>query len=149
MEGIKFFKIIFNFSFLLLTIFFISCQSPIFQTPYQAKNDLADYTNYHGQYISKNVVGQNNEKLNVNITTDIIIWIGGPSFPTEEYERFTIYNADIDGEFPHYAFNNDEVVGRLSIVNSNVITVTFAKLFPPSLNIQNIACNKYNLTANN
>lgn len=157
MEGFKFIKIIFLFSSLLLITFLISCQSPLFQTEYNAKNDLATNTRYHYKYISKNNVGQTpNDKLNVLITNDvktvvyndkeviitntIYIWIGGPSFPADD--NFTIGNSNIDGEFPHYAFNSDEVVGKLTIVNNNVITISFATLYPPYLNIQNVTCNK-------
>lgn len=148
MEGFKFIKILFSFSILLLIIFFISCQSPLFKTPYNAENDLKNQTNYHWLYISKNKVGQNeNEKLNVLITNDngisIYIWIGGSSFPSEDKDRFDISNSAIDGEFPHYAFNNEELVGKFTMVNNNVITITFATLFPPNLNIQNVTCNKY------
>lgn len=145
MEGFKFIKIIFGFSVLLLVIFLISCQSPIFQIPYNAKNDLLTNSQYYGQYISKNRVGKNaNEKLNVLITNDngigIYMWIGSSSFPANN--NFEVKNSNIDGDFPHYAFNNDELVGKLTIVNNNVITISFAKLLPPYLNIQNVTCNK-------
>ena len=148
MEGFKFIKILFSFSILLLIIFFISCQSPLFQIQYQAQNDLNSNTNYYGLYISKNQVGQNtSEKLNVIITNDngisIYMWIGSSSFPSEDKDRFDISNSAIDGEFPHYAFNNNEVVGKLSIINNNLINITFATLYPPNLNIQNVTCNKY------
>ena len=147
MEGFKFIKIIFGFSVLLLVIFLISCQSPIFQIPYNAKNDLLTNSQYYGQYISKNRVGRNaNEKLNVLITNDngigIYMWIGSASFPINDNQRFDIKTSDIDGDFPHYAFNNDELVGKFTIVNQNVITITFAKLLPPYLNIPNVTCNK-------
>lgn len=147
MEGFKFIKILFSFSILLLIIFFISCQSPLFQIQYQAQNDLKNQTNYHWLYISKNKVGQNeNEKLNVIITNDngisIYMWIGSSSFPSEDKDRFDISNSAIDGEFPHYAFNNNEVVGKLSIINNNLINITFATLYPPYLNIPNVTCNK-------
>ena len=167
MEGYKFFKIIFSFSsFLLLIIFFMSCQSPLFQTKYEAKNDLLTNSQYYGQYISKNNVSQNqdpNEKLNVIITNDIVtkedngktttatnsiyIWIGSSAIPVDENEKIIIENSNIDGVAPHYAFNNDEVVGKLTIINNNVITITFASLFPPYLNIQNVTCNKTNKTS--
>lgn len=147
MEGLRFIKIIFVFSILLLVIFLISCQSPLFQTEYNAKNDLATNTQYHVKYISKNNVGRNpNEKLNVLITNDngvgIYMWIGGSSFPVNDSQRFDIKSSDIDGDFPHYAFNNDELVGKFTIVNQNVITITFAKLLPPYFNIPNVTCNK-------
>ncbi|WP_286033164.1 hypothetical protein [Brachyspira pilosicoli] len=148
MEGLRFIKIIFSFFILLLVIFFlISCQSPLFQAEYNAENDLSTNTQYHGKYISKNNVGRNpNEKLNVLITNDngvgIYMWIGGSSFPVNDSQRFDIKSSDIDGDFPHYAFNNDELVGKLTIVNNNVITISFAKLLPPYLNIQNVTCNK-------
>ena len=148
MEALRFIKIIFSFFILLLVIFFlISCQSPLFQAEYNAKNDLATNTQYHGKYISKNNVGRNpNEKLNVLITNDngigIYMWIGSASFPINDNQRFDIKTSDIDGDFPHYAFNNDELVGKLTIVNNNVITISFAKLLPPYLNIQNVTCNK-------
>ena len=147
MEGLRFIKIIFVFSILLLVIFLISCQSPLFQTEYNAKNDLATNTQYHVKYISKNNVGKNsNEKLNVLITNDngvgIYMWIGSASFPINDNQRFDIKTSDIDGEFPHYAFNNDELVGKFTIVNQNVITITFAKLLPPYFNIPNVTCNK-------
>lgn len=148
MEALRFIKIIFIFSVLLLVIFYlISCQSPIFQIPYNAKNDLKSQTDYYGKYVSKNNVGQNqNEKLNVLITNDngigIYMWIGSASFPINDNQRFDIKTSDIDGDFPHYAFNNDELVGKLTIVNNNVITISFAKLLPPYLNIQNVTCNK-------
>ena len=150
MEGIKFVKIAFYFCFVLLLIivFFVSCQSPLFQTKYEAENDLLTNSQSYGQYISKNKVGRNeNEKLNVLITNDngisIYMWIGSSSFPSEDKDRFDISNSAIDGEFPHYAFNSDEVVGKFTMVNNNVITITFATLFPPNLNIQNVTCNKY------
>lgn len=148
MEGIKYIKIVISLSFILLLIsFFMSCQSPLFQTPYNAENDLKNQTNYHWLYISKNQVGRNeNEKLNVLITNDngisIYIWIGGSSFPSEDKDRFDISNSAIDGEFPHYAFNNEELVGKLSMINYNVINISFATLYQPYLNIQNVTCNK-------
>ena len=147
MEGFKFIKIIFLFSSLLLITFLISCQSPLFQTEYNAKNDLATNTRYHYKYISKNSVGQTpNDKLNVLITNDngvgIYMWIGSASFPINDNQRFDIKSSDIDGEFPHYAFNNEQLVGKLTIVNNNVITISFATLYPPYLNIQNVTCNK-------
>lgn len=148
MEALRFIKIIFIFSISLLVIFFFnSCQSPLFQTEYNAQNDLAEQSEYYGQYISKNRVGQNaNEKLNVLITNDngigIYMWIGSASFPINDNQRFDIKTSDIDGEFPHYAFNNEKVVGKFTIVNQNVITITFAKLLPPYLNIPNVTCNK-------
>ena len=161
MEGFKFIKIIlFSFYILVLIIFFMSCQSPLFQTSYNAKNDLADikYTNYYGPYISKNAVGTiPSEKLNVYITNEVItnvydgkeniitntlyIWIGNSSFP-DKYDFFIVGYSNVDGEFPHYAFNSDEVVGKFTMVNKSVITITFATLFPPYLNIQNVTCNK-------
>ncbi|MBW5398271.1 hypothetical protein [Brachyspira pilosicoli] len=160
MEGLKFIKIIlFSFSILLLIVFFMSCQSPLFQTSYNAKNDLAstNYTNYYGQYISKNTVGQNpNEKLNFYITNEVItnvydgkqniitntlyIWVGASSFPDKN--KFIVGYSNVDGEFPHYAFNSEKVVGKFTIVNKNVITINFATLLPPYLNIQNVTCNK-------
>ncbi|MEI0531937.1 hypothetical protein R4I97_10275 [Brachyspira pilosicoli] len=133
----------------------MSCQSPLFQTPYNAENDLLTNSKYYGLYISKNDVSINaaNEKLNVLITNDngisIYMWIGGSSFPSEDKDRFDISNSAIDGEFPHYAFNNNEVVGKFSIINQNVINISFATLFQPYLNIQNVACNKYVTTAKN
>ena len=116
MEALRFIKIIFIFSISLLVIFYlISCRNP-------------------------------NEKLNVLITNDngigIYMWIGSASFPINDNQRFDIKTSDIDGDFPHYAFNNDELVGKLTIVNNNVITISFAKLLPPYLNIQNVTCNK-------
>lgn len=146
MEALRFIKIIFIFSISLLVIFFlISCQSPLFQTEYNAQNDLAEQSEYYGQYVSKKNVGNNaNEKLNVLITNDngigIYMWIGSSSFPANN--NFEVKNSNIDGEFPHYAFNNDELVGKFTIVNQNVITITFAKLLPPYLNIPNVTCNK-------
>ena len=148
MEALRFIKIIFSFFILLLVIFFlISCQSPLFQAEYNAKNDLATNTQYHGKYISKNNVGRNpNEKLNVLITNDngigIYMWIGSASFPINDNQRFDIKTSDIDGDFPHYAFNNDELVGKFTIVNQNVITITFATMYKPYLNIPNVTCNK-------
>lgn len=148
MEALRFIKIIFIFSVLLLVIFYlISCQSPIFQIPYNAKNDLATNIQYHNKYISKNNVGQNqNEKLNVLITNDngigIYMWIGSASFPINDNQRFDIKTSDIDGELPHYAFNNEKVVGKFTIVNQNVITITFATMYKPYLNIPNVTCNK-------
>ena len=165
MEGIKFVKIIFSISSLLLIIFFVSCQSPLFQTKYEAENDLLTNSQYYGQYISKNVVGyQNtNEKLNVFITKDVVtkeengitttatnsiyIWIGGSAFPTDEGTKFTVENSNVDGVYPHYAFNNNELVGKITIINNNVINITFATLFPPNINIQNLTCNKTNKTS--
>lgn len=146
MEALRFIKIIFIFSVLLLVIFYlISCQSPLFQAEYNAKNDLATNIQYHNKYISKSSVGQNpNEKLNVLITNDngigIYMWIGSSSFPANN--NFEVKNSNIDGEFPHYAFNNEKVVGKFTIVNQNVITITFATLYQPYLNIPNITCNK-------
>ena len=148
MEALRFIKIIFIFSISLLVIFFlISCQSPLFQAEYNAKNDLATNTQYHNKYISKNNVGRNpNEKLNVLITNDngigIYMWIGSASFPINDNQRFDIKTSDIDGDFPHYAFNNDELVGKFTIVNQNVITITFATMYKPYLNIPNVTCNK-------
>ncbi|WP_157150767.1 hypothetical protein [Brachyspira sp. SAP_772] len=149
MEGFKFIKIICSFSISLIIIFLISCQSPLFQNPYNAQNDLVTNSQYHGKYISKNSVGQNaNEKLNIVITNDngigIYMWIGSASFPINDNQRFDIKSSDIDGDFPHYAFNNEEVVGKLSIINQGVINISFAKLLPPYLNIQNVTCNKTN-----
>lgn len=145
MEGFKFIKIIFGFSVLLLVIFLISCQSPIFQIPYNAKNDLLTNSQYYGQYISKNRVGQNaNEKLNVLITNDngigIYMWIGGSSFSDDN--NFQVKNSNIDGEFPHYAFNNEEIVGTLTFISQTKINISFATMYKPNLNIQNIICNK-------
>lgn len=142
MWGLRFIKIIFDFSILLLVIFLISCQSPIFQIPYNAKNDLAANTQYHGKYISKNNVGQyRNEKLNVSITNDgIYIWIGGSSFPAND--NFAVKNSNIDGELPHYAFNNEEIVGTLTFMSQTKINISFATMYKPNLNIQNIICNK-------
>ena len=75
------------------------------------------------------------------ITNDgIYIWIGGSSFPADN--NFQVKNSNIDGEAPHYAFNNNEVVGKLSLISKNVINVSFATLYPPYLNIQNVVCNK-------
>ena len=166
MEGIKYIKIAIYLSFILLLIsFFMSCQSPLFQIPYNAENDLAstNYTNYYGQYISKNQVTVNpNDKLNFYITNEVItdsgnaniitntlyIWIGNSSFP-DKYNFFIVGYSNVDGEFPHYAFNSDEVVGKFSIINQNVINVSFATLSQPYLNIQNVACNKYVTTAKN
>ena len=145
MEGFKFIKIIlFSFSVLLLVIFLISCQSPIFQIPYNAKNDLKSQAGYYGKYVSKNNVGQNqNEKLNVMIRdTDvsIYIWIGGSSFSDDK--NFQVKNSNIDGEFPHYAFNNEEIVGTLTFISQTKINISFATMYKPNLNIQNIICNK-------
>ena len=147
MEGGKIVKVAFYSFFILFSFIFINtCQSPLFQIPYQAENDLKSQTDYHGKYVSKNNVGPNqNEKLNVMITdTDvsIYIWIGSSSFPSEDKDRFDISNSAIDGEAPHYAFNNNEVVGKLSLISKNVINVSFATLYPPYLNIQNVMCNK-------
>ncbi|AGA65618.1 hypothetical protein R4M03_06800 [Brachyspira pilosicoli] len=147
MEALRFIKIIFIFSISLLVIFLISCQSPLFQTEYNAQNDLAEQSEYYGQYVSKKNVGNNaNENLNVFLTNDngigIYIWIGSTSLPSINNQRFDIETSDIDGEFPHYAFNNEKVVGKFTIVNQNVITITFATLYQPYLNIQNITCNK-------
>ena len=152
MEGSRFIKILFSLSSLLLIIFFVSCQSPLFQTKYKAENDLLTNSQYYGQYISKNKVGQNtSEKLNVIITNDngisIYMWIGGSSFPSSDKDRFDISNSAIDGEAPHYAFNNNELVGKITIINNNVINITFATLFPPNINIQNLTCNKTNKTS--
>lgn len=152
MEGSRFIKILFSLSSLLLIIFFVSCQSPLFQTKYEAENDLLTNSQYYGQYISKNEVGQNtSEKLNVIITNDngisIYMWIGGSSFPSSDKDRFDISNSAIDGEAPHYAFNNNELVGKITIINNNVINITFATLFPPNINIQNLTCNKTNKTS--
>lgn len=161
MEGLKFIKILFSFSFLILIIFLIGCQSPLFQAKYNAQHDLTNskYTNYYGQYISKNNVGNYpNEKLNVYITNEvttkiynnneeviitntIYIWLGSGSLSSD---KFTIGTSNVDGEFPHYAFNNEEVVGKFTIVNKNVITITLSTLFPPYLRLQNITCNKVN-----
>lgn len=149
MEGWKIVKVAFYSFFILFSFIFINtCQSPIFQIPYNAKNDLKSQAGYYGKYVSKNNVGQNpNEKLNVVITNydgiSIYMWIGSSSFPSEDKDRFDISNSAIDGEFPHYAFNNNEVVGKLSIINNNLINITFATLYPPNLNIQNVTCNKY------
>ena len=152
MEGLKFIKILFSLSSLLLIIFFVSCQSPLFQTKYEAENDLLTNSQYYGQYISKNAVGLiTNKKLNVIITNDngisIYMWIGGSSFPSSDKDRFDISNSAIDGEAPHYAFNNNELVGKITIINNNVINITFATLFPPNINIQNLTCNKTNKTS--
>ena len=135
------FKIIFIF---LLIIFLISCQSPIFQIPYNAKNDLATNTQYHNKYISKSSVGQNqDEKLNVLITSDgIYIWIGSSSFPADN--NFAVQNSNIDGELPHYAFNNEEIVGTLTFMSQTKINISFATMYKPYLKIQNIICNKTN-----
>ncbi|WP_297285399.1 hypothetical protein [uncultured Brachyspira sp.] len=73
----------------------------------------------------------------------IYMWIGGSSFPSTDKDRFDISNSAIDGEAPHYAFNNAELVGKLSMINDNVISISFTTLYPPYLNIQNITCNKY------
>ena len=108
MEALRFIKIIFIFSISLLVIFLISCQSPLFQTEYNAQNDLAEQSEYYGQYVSKKNVGNNaNENLNVFLTND-----------------------------------NGIGIGKFTIVNQNVITITFATLYQPYLNIQNITCNK-------
>lgn len=147
MDGGRIVKVAFYLFFILFSFIFINtCQSPLFQIPYQAKNDLKSQTDYHNKtYISKNAVGQSEtEKLNVMITdTDvsIYIWIGNNSFPDED-KRFDISNSAIDGEAPHYAFNNNEVVGKLTLISKNVINVSFATLYPPYLNIQNVSCSR-------
>lgn len=145
MEGWKIVKVAFYSFFILFSFIFINtCQSPLFQIPYQAKNDLKSQTGYYGKYVSKNNVGQNeNEKLNVMITdTDvsIYIWIGGSSFPADN--NFQVKNSNIDGEFPHYAFNNEEIVGTLTFMSQTKINISFATMYKPYLNIQNIICNK-------
>lgn len=71
------------------------------------------------------------------------MWIGGSSFPSSDKDRFDISNSAIDGEAPHYAFNNEELVGKFTMVNNNVINISFATLYQPYLNIQNVTCNKY------
>lgn len=145
MEGWKIVKVAFYSFFILFSFIFINtCQSPLFQIPYQAENDLKSQTGYYGKYVSKNNVGQNeNEKLNVMITdTDvsIYIWIGGSSFPADK--NFQVKNSNIDGEFPHYAFNNEEIVGTLTFMSQTKINISFATMYKPYLNIQNVTCNK-------
>lgn len=143
MEDWKIVKVAFYSFFILFSFIFINtCQSPLFQIPYQAENDLKSQTDYHGKYVSKNNVGQNqNEKLNVMITNDgIYIWIGGSSFPADN--NFAVKNSNIDGEFPHYAFNNEEIVGTLTFMSQTKINISFATMYKPYLNIQNVVCNK-------
>lgn len=145
MEGWKIVKVAFYSFFILFSFIFINtCQSPLFQIPYNAKNDLKSQAVYYGKYVSKNNVGQNqNEKLNVMIRdTDvsIYIWIGGSSFSDDN--NFQVKNSNIDGEFPHYAFNNEEIVGTLTFMSQTKINISFATMYKPYLNIQNIICNK-------
>ena len=145
MEGWKIVKVAFYSFFILFSFIFINtCQSPIFQIPYNAKNDLKSQVGYYGKYVSKNNVGQNqNEKLNVMIRdTDvsIYIWIGSSSFSDDN--NFAVKNSNIDGEFPHYAFNNEEIVGTLTFISQTKINISFATMYKPYLNIQNIICNK-------
>ena len=70
----------------------------------------------------------------------IYIWIGGSSFPADN--NFQVKNSNIDGEFPHYAFNNEEIVGTLTFISQTKINISFATMYKPYLNIQNVTCNK-------
>lgn len=77
-----------------------------------------------------------------NTDVSIYIWIGSSSFPSTGKDRFDISNSAIDGEAPHYAFNNEEIVGTLTFVSQTKINISFATMYKPYLNIPNIICNK-------
>lgn len=135
-------KIIFVF---LLIILLYSCQNASTLFP---PTRLADgLTGYDGEYISTKNVGQNeSEKLHVyveeNKDNGFYMWIGSSSTPSTSNTRFEVDISSISGTMPDYAFNNKEIVGTLTFMNQNRITISFATMYKPYLNIQNVICNK-------
>lgn len=137
-------KVIFVF---LLIILLYSCQnaSTLF-TPTRLADGL---TGYDGEYISTKNVGLNeSEKLHVyveeNKDNGFYIWIGSSSTPSSSNMRFDVDISSISGTMPDYAFNNEEIVGTLTFMSKNKMNISFATMYKPYLNIQNIICNKTN-----
>lgn len=130
--------------FIIIVVFLCSCNYSITKGAV-----IGDEVDYSGEYISVKTVGNNpNEKLHVFINKDngFYMWIGSSSNPESTNDRFDVYSEDITGEMPNYAFNNNELVGTLTILNKNRINISFAKMIPPSINLQNILCDKKNNT---